>query len=57
MEACVKFIKKHDMKKCFDTNNDVYLALLHICLTPFGPGLPSPASLIFSREIRDQMPN
>ena len=42
--------------KNFDSNNDVYLALLQICSTPIGPGLPSPVSLMFSRPIRGLMP-
>ena len=32
------------------------MALLQICTTPLGPGLPSPASLLFSRHVWDIVP-
>ena len=54
-EVCIKFIK-WTVKKCFDTNNDVYLALLQILSTPNGPLLGSPAALIFNKPIRGLMP-
>ena len=41
------------IQKCFDTDNDVYLALLQIHSTLMGPGLPSPAALMFNIQIRD----
>ena len=40
------------MEKCFYPDNDIYLALLKIHWTPIGPGLLSPALLLFSRAIR-----
>ena len=43
------------MKKYFDADNDVFLALLQICRhvsTPIGPGLQSPAALMSNRSIR-----
>ena len=50
--------KVHEMhiKKCFDTNNDTYLALLQGYLTPIDPGLPRPVTLLFNRPIRGIMP-
>ena len=42
------------MKKCFDTNNDVYLALLQIHLTSIDPGLPNMAALMFNTPIREE---
>ena len=54
-KACIKFITC-TMKKCFYSNSDVYLAWLQICLTPIGPGLKSPALLMFNRPIRSLMP-
>ena len=42
MQFAKNFIK-------FDTNNDIYLALYQICLTPISPGLPGPAALLFYR--------
>ena len=32
------------------------MALLHICTTPLGQGLPSPATLMFSRQVQGIMP-
>ena len=45
---CLKFVKRN-MKKCFETNTDVNLALLQIRSTLIGPWLPSPITIIFSR--------
>ena len=32
------------------------MALLQICTTPLGPGLPSPATLLFNRQVGGIMP-
>ena len=50
-EVCIKFIKCI-IKKGFDNNNDVNLALLQIRSMPKGPGLPSPVMLLLNRPIR-----
>ena len=34
----------------YDYITVIYLALLHICSTPIGPGLPSSAALLFNRS-------
>ena len=48
-------LEKYDIETCFDTSHDVYLALLQIYSTPIGPGLPSPAALMFNRPVRGPM--
>ena len=48
VEACIKFIKC-TFKKCAESDRDKNIALLHICTTPIGQGLPSPATLMFNR--------
>ena len=50
-EAHITFIK-HTKRKYFETNNDVYLAVLQMTSTFIGPGLPSAAALVFNRPIR-----
>ena len=50
----VKFVKCI-LKKCFDTNADINLAVLQVESKPKGPGLPSPVPLLFNRPIRDKM--
>ena len=47
VEACIKLVKC-TMKKCHDTKSDIHLALLQFRMTLLGPGLPSPAILLFS---------
>ena len=42
--------------KSFECNVDTYLPLLHIRSTQFGPGLPSPATLLFNCTFRGMMP-
>ena len=32
------------------------MALVQICTTPLGPGLPSPATLLFNRQAQGIMP-
>ena len=55
VEAWVKFIK-HTTRKCIHTRLDIHIALLQIRSTMLGPGLPSPATLLFNHPIRDIMP-
>ena len=43
-------------QKCFDDNGDINLAMLQMRSTPVGAGLPSPATLLFNRPIRDLLP-
>ena len=50
-----KFIK-HTFKKCADSCGDINMALLQICTTPLGQGLPSPATLMFNRQVHGIMP-
>ena len=40
VEASIKFIKC-TFKKCTDSGKDINMALLQICMTPLGQGLPS----------------
>ena len=51
VEACITFVK-WTMKKLFDTNADVYLALLQIRSMPEGLGLPIKITILFSRPVR-----
>ena len=46
MEAHINFVKC-TIKKCFDTNNNVNLALLQMRSTPIGNGWLSPAIVLF----------
>ena len=55
VEACIKFIK-HTFKKCEDSGGDINMALLQICTTPLGQGLPTPATLMFNRQVCGIMP-
>ena len=55
VEACIKFIKQ-TFKKCAKSGRDIYMALLQICTTPLGPGLPSLATLLFNRQVQGIMP-
>ena len=55
VKACIKFIK-HMFKKCFELGRDINMALLQICTTPLGQGLPSPATLMFNRQVHGIMP-
>ena len=50
-----KFIKC-TLEKCFDSRGDQHIALLQICMTPLGQGLPSPATKLFNCPIRGIMP-
>ena len=55
VKACIKFIKC-TFKKCADSGRDINMALLQICMMPLGQGLPSPATLMFSRQVCSIMP-
>ena len=55
VEACIKFIK-HTFKKCAESGRDKNIALLQIRTMPIGQGLPSPATLMFHRQVQDIMP-
>ena len=44
------------MKKRFDNNKAVNLALLQITATLIGNGLPSPATVLFSKAMRGLLP-
>ena len=50
VEACIKFIKC-TFKKCADLGRDINMALLQIHTMPLGQGLPSPATLMFNRQV------
>ena len=43
-------------QKCLDTNNAIKLPLLQIGSTTILIGPPSPATLLFNRQIRDILP-
>ena len=43
-------------QKCTDTKSDIHIALLQIRSTLLGPGLQSPATLLFNHPIRGTMP-
>ena len=47
VEVHIKFTK-HSMKKCFESNEDIHVTLLQVKSSPLEPGLPSPATLLFS---------
>ena len=55
VEACIRFTNWM-LKKWFDTNADVNLALLQVRSTSLGPELSSPLNLLFSFPIKDMMP-
>ena len=56
VEACSKLVK-HTMKKFCDTKyTDKHLALLHVRTMLLGPGIPSPATLLFKCPTRGMMP-
>ena len=55
VKVCIKFVD-HTMKKYFYTNKDVNLALLQISSAPFGHGVPSLATILSNRLIRDVLP-
>ena len=43
-------------KKCNNSGGDINMALLQICTTPFGHGLLSPATLMFTQQVCSIMP-
>ena len=55
VEACIKFIKQ-TFKKCAKSSRDISMALLQIHTRPLGPGLLSPATLLFNRQVQGIMP-
>ena len=55
VEVCIKLVKC-TMTKCHYTNADIHLALLQFRTMPLGPGLPSPAALLFNNPTRGKMP-
>ena len=54
IKACIKFIK-HTLKKCTKSNGDNHMALLQICTTPLGQGLPSLVTLLFNHLVHSVM--
>ena len=55
VKACIKFIKCM-FKKCADSGRDINMALLQIHMMQLGQGLPSLATLMFSRQVHSIMP-
>ena len=55
VKACIKFIKCI-LKKCVDSGGNINMALLQIHTTLLGNSLPSPATLMFSRQVHCIMP-
>ena len=55
VEECTKIVKC-TVKKCFDTNVHINIALLQIRSPLVGLLLPSPPTLLFSRPIRGPVP-
>ncbi|XP_033126376.1 uncharacterized protein LOC117124300 [Anneissia japonica] len=45
------------IKKCTQTRQSIQVALLHLRATPIGPGLPSPAEMMFGRLVRTTLPS
>ena len=43
-------------KKCTNSSGDINMALLQIHTTPLGQGFPSPATLMFNRQVCGIMP-
>ena len=50
IEVCIKFVKC-TFKKCTNSGGDINMALIQIHTTPLGQGLPSPATLMFNRQV------
>ena len=44
------------IQKCTDSGGDINMVLLQIHTTPLGQGLPSPATLMFNRQVCSIMP-
>ena len=55
VKACIKSIKC-TFKKCAESSRDINMALLQIQTTLLGLGLPSPATLLFNRQLQGNMP-
>ena len=55
VEVCIKFVKC-TFKKCANSGGDINMALLQICTTPLGQGLPSLATQMFNRQVCGIMP-
>ena len=55
VKAYIKLIKQ-TFQKCAKSGRDINMALLQVCTTPLGPGLPSLATLLFNRQVRGIMP-
>ena len=55
VEACIKFIKC-TIKKCAVSGGDIHMALLQICTTPLGQGLPILATLLLNHLVCGIMP-
>ena len=55
VKACIKFIK-HTFRKCSESGRGINMALLQIRTTLLCQGLPSPATLMFNRQVCGIMP-
>ena len=51
----IEFVKI-TMKKCHETNFDIYMSLLQIGSTLISPRLPSPVTLLFNGPSRGKLP-
>ena len=49
-------VVKKMLQKCLESGQDPHMAMLCICTTPIGQGLPSPAEIIFRRKIPSNLP-
>ena len=49
-------VYKAYIQKCADAGGDINITLLQIWTTPLGQGLPSPATLMFNRQVHGIMP-
>ena len=49
-------VVKKTLQKAMESGQDTELALLCVRTRPLGPGIPSPAELLFGRKIQSNLP-
>ncbi|XP_064630897.1 uncharacterized protein K02A2.6-like [Lineus longissimus] len=55
-EAMVDLVKR-TIKKCTKTGKSLDVAMMNLRATPIGPGLPSPAEMMFGRRLNTLIPS